>query len=200
MINNISFKGYTNIISANRLYLGGHETSFIALKLDDVGEKDLSKYKQIRHLQGFPEGLNNEDILTFFYLTDGRTEDLYFGNKSMCWGDQLSTARDKFIPKLMSKEKYKKMEDLHLKAYTLLASLTKRLANDNFEKENKDITRVIKTLYDNLQRLKKGDYLIFDQKAAYELTSVGCLKRTKYQPLAQAFNQKIAKTMAQFFK
>ena len=200
MINNINFKGYSNIISANRVYLSGLETSYIAMKLDDIGENDLSKYKQIRSLQGYPEGLKNEDILTFFHMTDGRNENLYFGNKAMCWGDQLLTIRDEYIPKFVSKGKYKNIEDLHLKIYTFLANITKRLANDKFENEDNDMKRVVETVYNNLKNLKIGNYLIYEPTEAFELTSVGCLKKSKFQPLARAFNKKIVETMTHFFR
>lgn len=158
MINNINFRGYSNILSANRIHLGGLETSYIAMKLDDIGEKDLSTYKQIRKMQGYPDALQNEDILTLIHLTDGRSEDIFFGNKGMCWGDQLLTVRNEYIPKFLSKEKYKKIEEIHLKAYTLLASLTKRMAYDKFENEDKNMKRVVDTLFNNLQSIKKVNF------------------------------------------
>ena len=47
---------------------------------------------------------------------------------------------------------------------------------------------------------QRATYRLFSDKEAFELTSAGCLKLTKFQPLAEIFNKKIARTMTAFFK
>ena len=197
---NVSFKGYSNIISAFKVPVGVLKTSYIAMKLDDTDEPDLTKLREIRKIQGYPDNLPNEDILTVIHISDERNEALYFGGKLMFWGEHLNEICDKYVPEFMSEPRYKKLEKVHMKAYTLLASLTKRMTVDKFENEDSDIKRVISVLNQNLSNLKHKAYYIFDDRDAFELTSVGCLKTFKFQPIAKKFNKKIASTMAAFFK
>ena len=201
-MNNVSFKGYSNIISAHNIPAEGFYTTYIAMKLDDEGgHNDLSKYKNIRRLMGYPSGLENEDILTFTYVTDKKiSEDLFFGDKGICTGEQLEYAREKFIPRLFSKKQYSDMEKTHLKIYTFIADLTKRMANEKFENEDENMQRVIKVLFLNLQKIHKLGFRLFDGKEAFEFTSVGCLKQFKFQKIAWKFNRKIAETMTEFFR
>lgn len=202
MINNVSFKGYSNIISAHNLPAEGFYTTYIAMKLDDEGgHNDLSTYKKIRKLMQYQDGLANEDILTFAYVTDNETsEDFFIGEKGICTGEQLEYAREKFVPSLFSKERYSTLEKTHLKIYTFLADLTKRLANEKFENQDENMQRVIKVLFSNLQKINKLGFRLFDGKEAFEFTSVGCLKHFKFQKIAWKFNRKIAETMTEFFR
>ena len=199
-MNNISFKGYSNIVSAQKVNIGALETSYIAFKLDDNGEKDLSKLREIRKLQKYPPDYKNDDILTLIHVTDKKYEELYFSENLMCWGEQLKVLKDEYVPQHFKNVEFKKIEQAHLKAYTLLASLTKRMAQDKFENEDVDIKRVIQTLYKNLQVIGSKDFRIFDKEEAFELTSVGCLKISKFQSLAAKFNKKIASTMIAYFR
>lgn len=197
---NINFKGYSNVISVEKVPLGNIETSYLAFKLDDNGEKDLSKLREIRKLQRYPENYKNDDILTLIYVTDYKTDEIYFSENRMCWGEQLNIVRDEYVPQFINSEEYERIESAHIKAYSLLASLTKRMKYDKFENEDSNIKRVIETIYRNLQLIGGKNYRIFGQKAAFELTSLGCLKQFKFQSLASKFNKKIAQTMIEFFK
>ena len=199
-MHNISFKGYSNIVSAQKINIGALETSYIALKLDDNGEKDLSKLREIRKLQKYPANYKNDDILTLIHVTDKKYEELYFSENLMCWGEQLKVLKDEYVPQFVKKEEFKKIEQAHMKAYTLLAGLTKRMSQDKFENEDGDIKRVIQTLYRNLQLIGSKDLRIFNKAEAFELTSAGCLKLSKFQSLAAKFNKKIASTMTAYFR
>ena len=197
---NISFKGYSNIVSLHKANIGGLETSYIALKLDDNGEKDLSKLREIRKLQNYPANYPYDNILTLVHVTDGRYEDLYFSENHICLGEQLKVVKDEYVPKFVKNDEFKKIEEAHLKAYTLLASLTKRMSFDKFENEDMDIKKVIQVLFRNLQLIGRNDFCIFNRDEAFELTSAGCLKMSKFQTLASKFNKKIVETMTAYFK
>jgi hypothetical protein len=199
-MNNINFKGYTNILSVKNVKIGDLYTSYIGMKLDDNnGYKDLSELKKIHELQGYRERFNNDDILTITYAASERSEDIFFCEKAICWGEQLKIIKDEYIPKFITESKYKQMEDFHLKAYTLLASLTKRMSCDKFEHEDQNITRVIDTLNKNLRFLRKGEFILFDQHETFELLSAGCLKHFKFQSVAKGFNKIISRSMSNFF-
>ena len=196
----ISFKGYSNIISAYKVPIGGYTTSYLAMKLDDEGKKDLTKFKELRKELGYPEGLANEDVLMITHLTDGLTEDIYIGEKGICTGEQLLYTREKFVPRFFNQKKFKEIENIHLKIYTFLADLTKRLSYEKFENENSNVKEVIKTVYKNLQNINKVGFLFFDQREAFNLTSIGALKQDSFQKMARSLNRKIVETMTEFFR
>lgn len=196
----ISFKGYSNIISAYKVPIGGYTTSYLAMKLDDEGKKDLTKFKELRKGLGYPEGLANEDVLMITHLTDGLTEDIYIGEKGICTGEQLLYTREKFVPRFFNQKKFKEIENIHLKIYTFLADLTKRLSYEKFENENSNVKEVIKTVYKNLQNINKVGFLFFDQREAFNLTSIGALKQDSFQKMARSLNRKIVETMTEFFR
>lgn len=197
----ISFKGYTNIVSAQNIPWGNTNISYIAAKLDDNNEKDLLTFREIRKLQGYPEGLANDDIITIVHVSEPKTDTFYYSGKAMCWGEQLKIVEEEYIPQLLSRNQFKLLEKAHLKAYTLLASLTKRMSYDKFENENSDIKRVVQTLYNDFRAIKeRATYRLFSDADAFELTSAGCLKKTKFQPLAAKFNEIIMQTMTAYFK
>ena len=196
----ISFKGYSNIISAYKVPIGGYTTSYLAMKLDDEGKKDLTKFKELRKGLGYPEGLANEDVLMITHLTDGLTEDIYIGEKGRCTGEQLLYTREKFVPRFFNQKKFKEIENIHLKIYTFLADLTKRLSYEKFENENSNVKEVIKTVYKNLQNINKVGFLFFDQREAFNLTSIGALKQDSFQKMARSLNRKIVETMTEFFR
>ena len=199
-MHNITFKGYTNVLAIQKVPVDDMVTSYIAVKLNDEGENDLTKFREIRKLQGLRQNPENDDILTMIHVANNYSEDIYFCDKSLCWGEQLNIAREKYIPQIISESKFKDLESLHLKIYTLLASLTKRMTNDKFENEDGDMIRVIKTLLINLQKLNRYEFNLFSTKEAMELTVMGCKKMYRFQSLAAKFNKKIMQTMTAYFK
>ena len=94
----------------------------------------------------------------------------------------------------MSMEAYIKEKDIHMKEYTLMANLTSRLMYEKFDGENKGITHVIKNLYNTIGKILE------DSEQVFHLTNVACLKQTKFQDVALAFNKGIDRTMKKFFK
>ena len=199
-MNNINFRGYSNILSVKNIKIGDLYTSYIGMKLDDNnGYKDLSELKKLHELQGHKERFNNDDILTITYTASESSEDLFFCEKSMCWGEQLKIIKDEYIPKFITRDKYKQLENIHLKAYTLLASLTKRMSYDKFENEDQNITRVIDALNKNLRILRKGEFILFDKNETFELLCAGCLKHFKFQSVAKDLNKIISRSMTNFF-
>ena len=108
--------------------------------------------------------------------------------------------REKFVPRFFNQKKFKEIENIHLKIYTFLADLTKRLSYEKFENENSNVKEVIKTVYKNLQNINKVGFLFFDQREAFNLTSIGALKQDSFQKMARSLNRKIVETMTEFFR
>lgn len=194
---NVSFKGYKNVFCAFDVPLSNSKyVTFISMQLnDDKTGNDLSQYHEIRELQGDVFQSESDDILTLTYINDKnlKREHLYFNSRNMYWGDELRQLEEKFVPKLMSHEKYKQEENLHMKAYTLLASLTKRMSYVPFCSEDHGKIDVFKSVYNNMYALFKN------QNEAFKLLEESAYKRVKFQHLAFAFNKCISITMQHFF-
>ena len=197
-INNISklnLYGYKNIIVATNIRYDDKDIIYLSAQLNDEGKKDLSKLLEIRKLQGLPENSPDKDIFTLFYYSLPKTNKRFFGAKELYWGEELRDISDKYIPKVMSAEEYKKQEAIHLKIYTLLASLTKRMKNNNsIVYVDSDITKVYNTLKNNIFSIIKN------KKSADTLASSGCLYKFPLQEIAGNFNKGIRITMERFFR
>ena len=196
--NNINFKGYKNVFCAYDIPVSANKSAtFISMQLNDEdGHNDLSEYRKIKGMQGDVVNQKYGDVLTLSYLVDknNKTEHLYFDSKDMYFGDELLILEEKFVPKEMSEEQYKKEKAIHMKAYTLMASLTDRMKTassciENKEERTKVIERMFNSLWGILQK----------QDDAYRVTNSAFLKKVKFQDLAALFNTGVNKTMEQFF-
>ena len=193
---NLNFYGFSNIVALTRSQVGDKYISYISAKLDNIGEPDLERYQKIREQQGLLANKETDNIATFVYICDKskNKETLYFQEKPIFWGDELKTLGEKYVPKLMSEENYKKEENIHMKVYTLLASLTRRISNMKFNNEDAGLKNVLERLYKTL------NHITSDQRETMELLKCGCLKLDPFQDLASDFNRAVVHTMKQFFK
>ena len=193
---NLNFNGFSNIVALSRSQVGNKYISYISAKLDNKGEPDLDRYQKIREQQGLLANKETDNVATFVYVLDKdqNKETLYFHEKPMFWGDELKALGEEYVPKLMSAENYKNEENIHMKVYTLLASLTKRMSNMKFNNEDASLKDVLERLYKSL------NHIISDQREAMDLLRCGCLKLDPFQYLASDFNRAVVHTMKQFFK
>ena len=197
-LNNISFRGYNNILCAfdstdsNAKYVAS-----MSMQLNDEdGVSDLTEYKKLKYMQSSVANPSNDDVLTITYVIDKtkNTEHIYLNTKEMYFGDELRYIGEKYVPKIMSQENYKLEETLHMKAYTLLASLTRRLMYAPFNKENENLSSVIISMYNTLSRVFN------DEKSAFRITELAGLKKYKFQDFAEGLNKRIDRTMKLFFR
>ena len=200
-LSNIQFKGFDNICTAADIPVGTKRVSYIACHLNDDGADDLSKYNELRRMQGYTHDFQKKDVVVITYIKDlkNNSDHILLGDKDMYWGDELMQLKDKFVPKEISEAKYEKIEALHLKAYTFLANLTKRLMNHQFENEDINYRKVIKETYDIFSALHINCLPVFSPSEAYKLVEIGCLKTFSFQKLASSFNKGIDHTMKHFF-
>ena len=196
--NNITFKGYKNILCAYNVPISKTQyATYMSMQLNDDDEyKDLSEYLKVKKLQGFLSNQKNDDVLTLTYVMDFKnpSEHLFLDQKELYLGHELRTIEDKYIPKLMTKEKYEHEKKIHMKVYTLLASLTNRMQYEKFDNEDINRVDVIKRMFNTMYAILKNE------KDAFRLTEIACLKKVRFQDLALAFNKGIAETMAKFFR
>ena len=195
---NINFKGFSNVLCTYGIPASdGKRVSLITMRLNDEdGHKDLTELRKILEMQGYPLGNENEDILTLTYVDDkvNKRENMHFNKKIMYWGDELRQIEEKYIPKLMTEEKYQREKALHMKVYTLLASLTSRMSNAAFDGQDEGMPMVIKNMFKTLESILE------DSKSAFYITQNACLKQFKFQQIAAAFNKGICRTMEHFFR
>ena len=196
--NNISFQGYNNVMYAfdsnnsNDKYVAS-----MSLQLNNEdGFNDLLEYKKLREMNDSIANPTRDDILTLTYIIDKKQnkEQLFLNSKEMYWGDELRALGEKFVPKLLSQVNYKREEAVHMKAYTLIASLTKRLAYAQFDNENGDKGMVIQGMFNSLYKLFQN------QHDAFRLTELACSKKYKFQGFAEGLNKGIVRTMNLFFR
>ena len=189
-----NFKGYSNVISLINAPIDDKSISYIAMKLDNNGEKDLDKYIEIQKMQNQYKG-SADDILSFAYSYNKRTglDMFYFQGKPMFFGSELLYLEENFVPRAISKKDYKNIETIHMKIYTMLASITKRMRFDKFNNEDKNFKIVIQKLFDTLVNITRSE------RDAFYLLRAGCMKVNKFQNVAGGFNKAIVQTMGHFF-
>ncbi len=185
------FRGYKNII-ADDIKGSDFRITHITMQLDDSVEKDLSKWKTIRKHFSQKQIPEFEDIISLISIQDcSQKKYLLLNDRSLPFGDELAHERAKSIG--TKKEKaYLEKEKVAIKAYTLLASLTRRLmqgAESDGDFYNR--SRVLSKIYFSLSRMLNVENTGF-------LLSRDLSKSP--EKVAQIFNNMIDNTMRVFFK
>ena len=199
--NNISFTGYKNIIATANSKAGkDNVVTYIAMQLNNEGKQDLFEYQKLQKMQNYVDDKNDILLLTHILDLKSMTENIYLGLKNMFLGNELRLIEENFVPEKISQEMYEKEKSLHMKAYTLLASLTKRIKDEKFNLQDENIAKVIKYLHSTLYDIKKNGIPLFDFNQSFRLTELGCLGVFKFQDIARSFNNGITHTMDKFFE
>lgn len=170
-----NFKGYSNVIS-NRALIGPVKFSFFSAKLDS---QDLETWKVLQ--KKFLKLKKNEFSDT---ITSILTE--FNGIQQIHLNERLLTFNN--IPE-GSKE-----ETLILKAYTLLAKLSKNIQNKDFGKITS--TGIIESWKATHNQLKK----LLDSNSAQILIDKSFQKKTSNKIILETFNEAIQETMKKHFK
>jgi len=188
---NIRFSGYSNIIATSMQ--GSNDTSidFIAMKLDDNGEKDLTKFRQIKKIMDLPAEEIEKDVFTYINCIHNQIGEVGIFSKIMLnCGEGLLIAKEELSPK-----DYKDLEQFTLKAYTFVANLTKRIFKDESVHNTtpSDIEYVKDEAYNNVGRLfmKKTEACDFIKESSIEKQDVN--------EIAKIINKKISKSLKCIF-
>lgn len=192
---NPSFNGYTNIFADDIKY-DGNRSTVLSMQLDNNGEKDLANFKKIKNLVGFSTKEINNDVLSIFYTKiNNQRHMLFLNNKRVLWGEELLDISD-ISRDSCQFDKYKELEKIHLKVYTFLAYITRKISND-FEGKNlnNDLYRTLLYTERNLTKIFNG------QEPAVEIIRHGLYTEPQEIPaVAKSLNHKIAATMSKFFR
>lgn len=196
-IQNIGFKGFTNIIALHNAPIDDKYISFISAKLDNNGNADLDWLQDICKMKNLQaESNDNKDVLTLVYTYDTtkNKDSLYFQDKLLYWGDELREFSEKQTNKMMSDEDYKSIQKFHMKAYTFLANITERMSYSEFNNEDEKMARVIRNLYSSLFKAVKCE------QGAFYLLRAGCMKINHFKKVSGDFHKVIIDTMEKFFR
>lgn len=188
--NKQNFKGYKNII-ANDVNFANMSIGMISAQLNDEGEKDLSKLKEIRTLQELPNEEIINDTFSCIYARNGKKGYIFFDDKNMYNSAQLL-----HLENSMPEKDFKFVEKLHMKAYSMLAGLTSRMMNDKEElKQDEKWGDVFQKAYYNLAQVFGDEEhslrFVIDAEERHEIS---------YQEIAAKINKRILKTMENFFR
>ena len=184
---NISFHGYKNLIH-NDITNGPFKLMFMTMQLDNKDGNDLVELNSIRTLEKNPE---KNDVLNVVYSSiRGIREIFLFDGRSMFLGNEL---KDLYETSGHLKA-YKKEEKASLKAYTLLASLTKRIMQNGLIKTDCDYAHVVRNMMES--------YLKFSDNigSVHNLIQASIWQNNKPEKTAAAFNKFIVHNMEIFFK
>ena len=191
---NPNFTGYTNVF-ASELNTTIGKYSLLSMKLDDIGTKDLTAYKELKKMQLLPQEIVNKDTLTLLLTKVGdKIKILFFNDMRTASGKNLKSF-ERAAKTAQEIKNYKLEEKIHMKAYTFLAKLTRRLMNENHEiKRDVDFYKVLNSSQANIASLFK------DQKFANDFMILSIEDgQTPFQIVAKKINDKITNTMNAFF-
>ena len=174
--NNTNFKGFENVISYNTTDMHRNNFSYMAMKLNDIGEKDLTKWHSVQK-NLFPEQTPSD---YFIFHSINTPQDTQFSIDGMILDIENTTSREK--------------ETSFLKTFDLIASITKRIIYSNYPPENNK-------LYLTLEELHKALSKVFENKDVVGyLCFCGATKDIKHYKTAELINSNISKKMAQYFR
>lgn len=174
-INNTNFKGYENLVS-NSVVDEQNNFAYMSMRLNNDKVNDLDTWRDIqRNL------LQRKDI----------SDKLFISNYNLEGNNLFSIDDFTLIPEMA---KNRREESYILKAYDLMASLTRRIFNTDLHVENRDIYLSLVHAHKNLLNL------ISNEGVAYQLATGGALKVVKHHKTAELINSNIVKEMTRYLK
>lgn len=155
-IANPSFQGFKNLIYDD---IKGKEAriTFFATQLTDEGTKDLSKMRECMRASLFAKEHDlKRDVLSMVVF-----DSVYFSEPMAYFNtEHLSSAKDLkglekecLLLKNNSIEKFKKEEKFSIKAFTLLAKLTRDISEISLVDKDEDSAKVSMTLLEDFRKL-----------------------------------------------
>ena len=179
-----AFKGYKNIISHSMKVNEGNQIDFMAMQLDNEGEKDLDKWHDLQ--KRLYKGTSEPDDIIFFQSMKFMGKDLVMLN------DFLINMHDEF--KGQNNNFTKESETNYIRLNSLIASLTRRICHTENHPEDKNL---YKTLVNVINRLT---LIVGNKNIAEQIGTQAARKTVKHRVVAQSINDAIGKNMAKYFK
>ena len=186
-----SFNGYKNVLSYDAKPTDGcSRECFFALELNDSdGYNDLEYYKSLLDISPEIQKSNSPTppVLSCLCHIGGKKDYFYLNSFYLYNLDDFKVSE-----KTLGEIPYKRYETFMLRAYTLLASLTKRMSHIDLCEKDKGFMNVInfscKTIAD----------LIGNQKMAQKVVMDYCMANQKFNFMAYDINKRIQRTMTKY--
>ena len=186
--NNINFNGYKNIISDDLQASAGRLIYFSA-QLNNEGEKDLDNYRRLIDSNTIFYRSSDNDVINCLYISSGDKDRISMNMRPLAWGEELQALSKELVPDV-----YKKEESAFLKAYTLIASLTRRMMNNNLCMKDRQIVDVFKQTVDTFVKIGS------ENKTAFDFVENSMLENKPFDKLAFFINRRIQQSMNVLFK
>lgn len=185
----ITFKGYKNIITNDMQFDRDSRMAFISMQLNDEGTPDLTEFKKVKEMSFLHD---DSDVFTMMYgKFKNMPEKLFFNDKSLYLGDELSYLHEE----CGDTYNYKREENASMKAYTLMASLTKRMKANSQCIVDGDFGKVFQSLL-----MFFSDSLHKNPMETYEVLQHCIRNGEPLNKTASFFNDFININMKKFFK
>lgn len=177
-INNQNFNGYKNVVSYLSEENKDNAFAYMAIELDnDNGLNDLENWKEIQNKLFKKE--NDSNVIIIKTLTKNKKSSFFVDNFIL-------------TPEIATKSSEKEYNILKL--FSLVSSLTKRISNENFPREDKNLHLVLAELIKDLKRF------LNNKNIAEELAYLGAFKKVPHYVSAEHINKKIQQKMNKYFK
>lgn len=191
-----TFTGYSDALALQSKN-GNNSHLILSMQLNDQdGHEDLTTFRRLKQQLGiFTDEYVNNDTITITYSENKPLRISIFDvdNVALLSGDELLKAEQSKIT--FENATYEKVKNFHMKAYTFLAGITKRLASENdLKMTDNGLNKVMQNVHLNLSE-KYKDVVAAANKAVF-LES----ERKHVQPVAHAINEIIKHTMEVFFR
>lgn len=166
---------------------------FMSMELNDEGCKDLTEFKKLQNLCG------NQDCGDILHLINSKAynsdEYLFLNGRSMFKGSELKALYEQYADLDGYKDVYKKEEAAALKAYTLIASITRRMMENSLCTMDSGITKVFQSALNTLTPILNNN-----KNQAFNVLQKSLMDNIPLEQVAETFNNYAAKHMKQFFK
>lgn len=179
---NTNFKGYKNII-CHGINSDASKLFYMGMQLDNVDTPDLDIWRNIRKRLS-PQSNMPEDIISFNIASVPRIEPVVCFN-GIVLADSELLREDTFS---------QNDKKTNFQVYKLIASLTKRISNEDFFESNYSKGKVGAELYKTFMRIVQDD-----KKATY-LLHQGISKKVSEQVVAGEINSIVHKIMRKALK
>lgn len=180
-----TFEGYKNLIVRDTKVGLNNRLSLWAAELTNEGNKDLDQYRILQKKMG----IDSDDVIFCLYVKNKYGQNLFLNEKPLLWGTELRNLQYKY-----PSNEYKKVEEMTLKAYSLLASITKQMMQDASAKIDSGYEKVFTKTLHKLTMMTENPFLSYSF-----LDSITRSKNSIFD-IGRFFNNGIHKTMNKFLK
>lgn len=197
-IQKINFNGYKNLLYED---IRGENcsVSFFATQLNDQGEKDLTTLKETINMSHFKnEHIPNRNVLSMIVvdLPQEPQPNIFFNGEILNSGKELKNLKIDCLYHggLAANNRFKKEENFALKAYTLLAKITRNMSEQSMTSKDTGMFQV-------MQNLLKDFKLIFNNETtAHSLMDFAIFTKKSQQEVGITLNNYIKKALHNYFK